>query len=322
LIAGPEVHVKKARADVVYKKFWRDNERFASLFNTVIFGGEDVIKPDSLQEMDTEVSNMIKFKDYREALARARDVVRKSSHGVDFVILGIESQEKTHYAMPLRVMIYDALGYLQEYEDLSHSRKKSGAKLSPEEFLSGMGRDDRLHKIITIVIYYGEEPWDGPLSLLDMTTESSEMMTNAFSDYKMNLVQLREGGKYHFSNEDVQTVFEISGYIFKGKFDKIEESYKDRDIKAELAEIIGLITESDYIAQQAAESKGGMINMCKALEKLKKRGNEQAFARGMEQRTNEIVLNLLRTGVDTSLIKEVSGLDDDKIEKLRKKIQM
>ncbi len=33
------------RRDAVLKEFWRVNERFADLFNTVLFGGEEIICP-------------------------------------------------------------------------------------------------------------------------------------------------------------------------------------------------------------------------------------------------------------------------------------
>ena len=36
------------------------------------------------------------------------------------------------------------------------------------EFLSKFQKTDRLHPIVTICIYYGEDEWDGPRSLIDM----------------------------------------------------------------------------------------------------------------------------------------------------------
>ena len=33
--------------------------------------------------------------------------------GVEFTILGLEIQDKTHFAMPLRTMTYDTLGYIK-----------------------------------------------------------------------------------------------------------------------------------------------------------------------------------------------------------------
>lgn len=45
--------------DVSLKTFWRDNEHFADLFNATVFNGRQVLKPDKLTEMDTDVSATI-----------------------------------------------------------------------------------------------------------------------------------------------------------------------------------------------------------------------------------------------------------------------
>ena len=161
----------KVRTDVLLKDFWRVNERFADLFNAVIFQGKEVLKAEELQEMDTDMSGVIRFREHEESLVRVRDVVKKMAFGVEFVVLGIESQQKIHYAMPLRTMLYDGMGYLKEYREITQSMKKEKRKWTEEEFLSGMRKGDRLHPIITIVIYYSEYVWDGPMCLKDMIVE-------------------------------------------------------------------------------------------------------------------------------------------------------
>ena len=67
----------KIKPDIIFKEFWRQNDRFASLFNTIVFEGEEVIKPEELSELDTDVSNIIEFNEYKETLSRTRDVVKK-----------------------------------------------------------------------------------------------------------------------------------------------------------------------------------------------------------------------------------------------------
>mgnify|MGYP000452910658 CR=1 FL=1 len=37
------------KPDIVMKEFWRVNERFADLFNAVLFNGKNVIKSDMLK---------------------------------------------------------------------------------------------------------------------------------------------------------------------------------------------------------------------------------------------------------------------------------
>ena len=59
--------------------------------------------------MDTDLSGIIRFKDYEESLVLTRDVVKKMAFGVEFVVLGIEAQQRIHYAMPLRTLLYDGM---------------------------------------------------------------------------------------------------------------------------------------------------------------------------------------------------------------------
>lgn len=80
-------------------------------------------------------------------------------------------------------MIYDALGYLKEYRELTHTFKNAKRKdktTTADEFLSKMKKEDRLHPIITLTIYYGEKEWDGPYSLKDMVIEMPEEIQAIF----------------------------------------------------------------------------------------------------------------------------------------------
>ena len=84
------------------------------------------------------------------------------------MLLGNEGQEHVHYAMPLRVMGYDYGTYKKQYDDKARSYRenKDGRKgMDSDEVLSGLKRADRLVPVITLVVYYGERPWDGAMSL-------------------------------------------------------------------------------------------------------------------------------------------------------------
>ena len=65
-------------------------------------------------------------------------------------------------------MIGDAFSYLKEYKELEAKNKKYKNYKTKHEFLSKFQKTDRLHPIVTICIYYGEDEWDGPRSLIDM----------------------------------------------------------------------------------------------------------------------------------------------------------
>lgn len=110
-----------------------------------------------MTEADADISSLVKFNGYAETLGKVFDVVKKSANGVDYVILGLENQSKIHYAMPLRHMIGDAFSYLKEYKELEAKNKKYKNYKTKHEFLSKFQKTDRLHPIVTICIYYGED---------------------------------------------------------------------------------------------------------------------------------------------------------------------
>lgn len=90
----------KVKPDTILKNFWRDNHHFADLFNAALFDGEQVLKPDDLLEVDTDISSILKCNGHVETVQKVLDVVKKTAYGMDFVIWGLENQERIHYAMP------------------------------------------------------------------------------------------------------------------------------------------------------------------------------------------------------------------------------
>ena len=173
--------------------------------------------------------------------------------------------------MPLRHMIGDAFSYLKEYNEIAAKNRKDKDFTTSDEFLSNMKKTDRLHPVISLCVYYGENPWDGPLCLMDML-EIPDKIRTLVSDYKMNLIELRTSGALKFHDSDVNTVFDISRSIYERNYAKINTVYKEHEISSELGIVIGAITQSQRLISQALEmeQKGGRINMCSALEDLKK----------------------------------------------------
>ena len=269
------------KPDTILTTFWRDNDHFADLFNAALFDGEQVLNPADLMEVDTDVSSMVKFNNHAETVQKVLDVVKKTAYGVDFVIWGLENQSKIHYAMPLRHMIGDSFSYLKEYNEIAARNKAEKGFESSDEFLSNLKRTDRLHPVISLCVYYGENEWDGPFCLTDML-EIPEKLKPLVSNYKMNLIEVRNSEPLRFHNPDVDTVFDVSRSIYERNFDKINTIYRDKKISAELGVVIGAITESQKLIDQAlkSEKEGGQINMCGALEELVDKGRQEGIQRG------------------------------------------
>lgn len=295
--------VDKTKNDTISKDFWRDNEHFADLFNAVLFGGEQVVKPDNLEEMDTDVSGVIMADDYKLSLGRFRDVVKKNFGGIELVVLGLEIQEYIHYGMSLRTMIYDSLGYLKEFEGVRKWNKDNGVKaVDADEFLSGIKKDDRFHPIINIILYYGEKEWDGPVSLKDMMVDMPERFANLFADYEINLVQMLDSGRLLFHNEDVRILFDVVSNIYKSNIDYIYSKYDGTEADGELFWMIGKITSNENMLEISREKKGESVVMCDAWRE---------YVEGKQRETTiEDIIFMIRYGISKKdLLKKYSEED-------------
>ena len=92
-------------------------------------------------------------KDGQPAVIKKLRDVQKGS-GLEESILGIElaveGQRKVHYGMPVRHMLYDAVDYTKQIQNLE-KKHRSSRDLSPgAEFLSGLKKEDKLRPIITL----------------------------------------------------------------------------------------------------------------------------------------------------------------------------
>ncbi|MCX4326081.1 MAG: hypothetical protein OSJ45_02165 [Lachnospiraceae bacterium] len=59
--------IQDLKPDTVVKNYWRNNEQFADFFNAVLFNGEQVIKPEELEDVDTEESSVLEHRKYSES---------------------------------------------------------------------------------------------------------------------------------------------------------------------------------------------------------------------------------------------------------------
>lgn len=92
----------------------------------------------------------------------------------------------------MRVMDADSASYGKQLRRIKkkHQEKKD---LEGGEYLSGFSKQDRLIPVITLVLYFGMEPWDGARSLKEMLdlSELPEGLKELVSDYPMHLLEVR-----------------------------------------------------------------------------------------------------------------------------------
>ena len=78
-------------------------------------------------------------------------------------------------------------------------------------------------------------------------------------------------------------------------------------MKSDVGAVIGVMTDSSLIVEEALESEGGM-NMCTALEKLEEKGREE----GRLEMKQETVLSMANLGMPVeqiaAVVKESVGI--------------
>lgn len=264
-------------------------------FNAVLFDGKEIIKADELEDIDTEESSILEHKDYAESIGAARDNVkiRKKStiYNVELVILGMEGQERIHYAMPMRVMGYDYGTYKKQYDDNAKKYKNANG-MSRDEYMSKMKKMDKFIPVITIVVYYGENPWDGALSLHEMLNIPKEVEPFV-NDYKMHLIEARKNNlKLHnINNIDLFNLLEI----LLNKDEKLKETKEkaiqyasehdvDKSVIMTVAGAANCKMDYDMIAGK------GSVDMCTVFEETRFEGRLEGRLEGkLEGRAEEII---------------------------------
>lgn len=288
--------------DVLLKAYLSDDDRFADLVNGCVFGGERVVSAENLAEMDSQLNLMERFRK-RKLVKRFRDMVRKVAFDVNFAVIGVENQEKIHYAMPLRVMNYDTGNYEEQVRGIGrlHRRRRD---LSGDEFLSGFSGKDRLKPVVSLVLYYGEKPWDGPKSLFDMVEWEGipEALQELAGDYRMNLIEVRKFEGTEWFRTDLKQVFSfIQASGSKERWKRVLEEQRDKfsEMEEDAYDLVCLLTGAGELEQKKTEyrTEGGKIDMCQALTELLEDSKNEGKLEGKqegEDRFGRLTLKLLK----------------------------
>lgn len=303
--------------DVITKDYIRQNDVFADACNYLIYGGKAVIDPEDLKEMDpvelgilSESERHRKDREKPESVQKYRDVLKSAVVMQDgqaaYLIIGIENQTDIHYAMPVRNMIYDALQYGKQVDQTArrNQRNRRTRVQKKGEFLSGFYKEDKLIPVITFVIHFGAEEWDGPMSLKEMMDLQDEVLEEYIQDYRIYLIDPvklteEELGKFKSSLREVLMFMKYSKDEEKmDEFIRNNENMSRMDrMAAEVMKCIGKIPMEI--------EEGGEVNMCKAIddmmEKRERKGRQEGIQKGIQEGKKagqlEVLMELAMDGI-------------------------
>ena len=252
------------RPDAALKNFFSDNEVFADVFNSFFFHNEKIVLPETLEPADTAYAASKRAgkgrKNYKiEKINKYRDNIRRASVGT-LVILGLEDQNMVHYSMPVRKLLYDALGYGAELTALGDAQEP--VEWTIDESLAKVKKGTKITPIITVVFYTGENKWDGPCSLHEMM-EMDGRVEPFVPDYPLYVIDIGHDEELSFHSRALRELKEVLTSIYAGT-----AAANKTPVHASTLALAGVLTGSKKLYDAAAEWKGGQREVCRALDEM------------------------------------------------------
>lgn len=294
------------KQDTITKDYMRRPDIFADVFNQFLYHGRQMIVPDRLVELDT-TEIVVPYGTNGKASVpeqRYRDVTKLLTAMTDgraaYSILAVENESKINYAMPVKDGLYDFMQLARQVTETAklHKKEKMSNNIpTTDEFLSGFWKSDRLLPVVTLVVYFGAEEWDGPLSLKEMYADADEEILKYTADYRIHLIAPKglsdpELDEFRTSFREVMKFIKYSS---DGQQLKAEVSTDERfkSVERQAVEVINAVTGSKV---KYPERKGE-VDVCVAIQEIREEGK-------LEGRLEGEIIGVIRSDKKRGVSKE------------------
>ena len=277
--------------DIAEKHFEEINKIFADIVNGTLFGGVQAIKEDELIDLPHKSQYKADDGKLRE---QERDIVKRwSKENVIFSIIGIENQTKIDKDMVLRVIGYDGASYR------SQLTKKGKARRYP---------------VITIVLYYGQEPWNAPISLKERLVIPKEL-NKYVSDYRINVFDIA-----HMSTAEINELFNSDYNMFAKQMNGTtdpNEYKREIEFPDQLFKALSATTGDDRFESLVGTYTDGGKDMEKFLDTFMNKVKVEGKAEGKTEANRQAVSNLFKNGASFELVvASIPDLPKDEIQEI------
>jgi len=285
--------------DISEKEYFKNNEMFSNIFNYFLYDGQNEIKKEDLEELDTKLVFTNPVDSIRE-----RDIYKKAIIKNDgertYLLLGIENQTKMDKYMLLRIIGYNYFSYYNQIQNIEKSNKDDKIKLYP---------------VITLIIYFSYKKWSGPKDLYSLLDIKDERIKKYISNEKLNIIE-----PYNMNENDFVKLNNELAFLFRfiknsGNKDNLSKlvlnsDYREIDIKT--VRLINRVTSAEI---NIVESEG-RINMCKAINDMKKESRQEGILEGERNTLNKNIKTMNSNGADEKTIAKLLGLDIEFVKKV------
>lgn len=181
------------------------------------------------------------------------------------------------------------------------------------EFFSGFRKTDRLTPVITLVIHFGEKPWDGPLSLHEMMDIPDPAIKNLVSDYQIHLID-----PARMTQEELEkfstSLREVLGFIKYSGDQKRLTAFVRRNQRMRIEQdallVIKTITKTPLKIPEQEEK----IDMCKAIDDMIKENMEIGKKEGRTEGEIGLILKMYKNHYTVEQIASAIDKSTEEVE--------
>ncbi|MBO5474291.1 MAG: Rpn family recombination-promoting nuclease/putative transposase [Lachnospiraceae bacterium] len=288
------------KKDITLKSYLSDSRRYADLWNGCAFQGRQIVEPALL----TTVNAVIDKADEQAVMERVTDIsMKQSADGSFYALWIVENQTYVDYSMPVRIMLQEALVYDRQIKEIKRQNNFQatwGKALGSRDFLSKVKKEDLLNPVATLVLYWGDENWQGALSLHDIMNfgkdkELAEVLKELIPRYPIHFVNLSEMRNCEYFQTELKTLFELFGRRQdKTAFMEYLQSHEEcRNMDRETGQVLKTLIRSKELDHYGKQEEGEELDMCRAITELiadgkeegRKEGEFEGIAKGLQALT-------------------------------------
>ena len=264
------------------------NDVFSDIVNVLLFQGQELIEPSSLENIS--VHSQYRAEDDR-LHEQERDTAKKwKKYNVQLAIIGIENQTVVEKKMPFRLIGYDGASYKSQLQ----------------------AKEDPIAPVVTIVLYFGEDHWCKEKNIKSLMKIPKELDPYV-NDYKMEVFEIA-----WLTDEQIKMFksdFQVVARFFVNKRKNADYIADDPTEIIHVDEVLKLLSamtgDRDYEKVICDGTKGQVKSMCDVAERLKNMGRQE----GRQEGQNILVeaVNRLRRGETPEQI-VASGIDQKTVD--------
>ena len=284
-------------SDLLTTEYMRDKEHSADLLNYMLYSGNQIIKPDDLQELNPNiVYDCISYNNSDTIYNRIKDVMMKCTimhdRTANYIIFSIENQTDINLTMPIRNMFSDSLQYMNQLEEFKKIHKGKH-DLKKNEFVSGISENDKFLPVITVTVYWGADKWTAPKRLYEMLATSDKNVLKYVNNYDINLIEPASIDDFSKFSTELGAVFDfINKSTDKKLLMSIVKQSSDRfsDMSIKSVRLINQITGTKISLTKNQTPEGG-IDVCEALQEIiedEKKVIREKYEKEISERDNAL----------------------------------